>query len=93
MKLKILKSYKLMGKTVKVKLIDTQDYAGLYDPDKHTIYLSINQSDEQLEESFWHEMNHCMQFLSGVNQAVSRELLEIMAEMNSRITAKIIRDS
>lgn len=84
MKLKIKAKYKIMGKTIKIKMVKTND---------NTIYLSTNQTDSEMEESFWHEMNHCMQWLSGVNQAVSRELLEIMAEMNSRITAQVIRDS
>lgn len=93
MKLKIKAKYKIMGKTIKIKMVKTNDYAGLWDGANNTIYLSTNQTDSEMEESFWHEMNHCMQWLSGVNQAVSRELLEIMAEMNSRITAQVIRDS
>jgi len=93
MKFKIKSSYRIMGKRIKVKLVDTNDYAGLWDSEKLTIYLSSNQTDLQLEETFWHELNHCMQYMSGVTQAVSRDLMEIMAEMNSRIIVSVIRES
>ena len=93
MKLKIKKSYKIMGKSIKVKFVNTNAFAGQWDPMTNTIYLSIHQTQLQMEETFWHEMGHCMQHFSGVNQAVSIELMEIMAEMNSRIISSVIRDS
>lgn len=93
MKLKIKKSYKINGKTIKVKVVDTHDFAGLWDPQKMTIYLSANQSEDSMQETFWHEWNHYMQWESGVNQAVSRELMEVMAEKNSRTINAIIKQS
>lgn len=88
--MKIKKSYKIMGKRIRIKMVDTNQFCGMWDPDKNIIYLSINQSEEQMQESFWHEINHMMQTFSGVTQAVSHELMEIMAEMNSRIIVQIL---
>jgi Zn-dependent peptidase ImmA (M78 family) len=91
--MKIKKSYKIMGKSIKIKLVDTSEFAGMWDSEKNIIYLSTNQTKEQLEESFWHELNHLMQTFSGVTQAVSHELMEVMAEMNARIIVSVLSNS
>lgn len=91
MKFKLPKSFKMLGKKIKVKLVDTQDFAGLWDPNANTIFLSINQTEEQLEESFWHECTHAEQYLTALNQALSRELMEVMAEMRSRMIPFMVR--
>lgn len=93
MKMKIQPSYKILGEKIKIKKASNLEYAGLWLPKDNTIILSTNQDEKDFEETFWHEMNHMMQWKSGVVQAVSRELLEVMAEMNSRMVAEIIRQS
>lgn len=79
-----------MGEKIKIKFVDTHEFAGLWDSQKNTIYISIHQSNEQIHETFWHEIVHCMQYLTGINQAVPRELLEVMAETQSRVIHKIV---
>jgi Zn-dependent peptidase ImmA (M78 family) len=91
MKFKIKKSYNVLGRKTKIKLMNTHDFAGMYDPDKDTIYISTNQSEEQIIETFWHELIHNIQYQTGINQAVSRELLEVMAETGSRVIAEILK--
>lgn len=91
MKFILPKSIPILGHKIKIKVVDTQDYAGLWDYSVNTIFISINQSPEQMEETFWHELNHCIQWHTALNQAVPRELLETMAEMNSRILPGLIR--
>lgn len=85
------KSVIVLGVKVKVKLIDTRDWCGLWDSEKNTIYISINQSPSQIEETWHHELEHCIQWFTALNQAIPRELLETMAEMRSRIMPSIIR--
>jgi len=91
MKLKLPKTISVLGKKIKVKLVDTKDYAGLWDYESLTIYLSINQTPEQLEETWHHELEHCIQWMTALNQAIPRELLETMAEMRSRLMPELIR--
>lgn len=93
MKFELPKVIPVLGKKIKIKLVDTQEYAGLWDYSKNTIYISINQTAEQMEESYWHEVYHCIQWHTALNQALPRELLETMAEMNSRLMPTIIRKS
>ena len=91
MKFILPKSIPILGHKIKIKVVDTQDYAGLWDYSVNTVFISINQSPEQMEETFWHELNHCIQWHTALNQAIPRELLETMAEMNSRILPGLIR--
>lgn len=88
---KIKKSYTVLGDKVKVKFVDTLEFAGMYDSSKHIIYISTNQSKEEQVKTFWHEMTHCIQFQMGLNQAVSHELLEIMAETFSKVLFKLVK--
>ena len=89
--MRIKKSYDILGDKIRVKLIDTDEFAGRYDIQKKIIYININQSQEEMIRTFWHELVHCIQFQMGLNQAVSHELLEIMAETFSKVFYKIIK--
>lgn len=91
MKFILPKSINILGHKIKIKVVNAHDYAGLWDYSVNTIFISSNQSQEQLEETFWHEVNHCIQWHTALNQAIPRELLETMAEMNSRIMPNLIR--
>lgn len=91
MKFILPKSITVLGHKIKIKMINTNEWAGLWDYSVNTIFISVNQSSDQMEETFWHELNHCIQWHTALNQAIPRELLETMAEMNSRIMPKLIR--
>lgn len=91
MKFILPKSIPILGHKIKIKVVNTNEWAGLWDYSVNTIFISINQSPEQMEETFWHEINHCIQWHTALNQAIPRELLETMAEMNSRIMPNLIR--
>ena len=91
MKFVLPKTIKILGHKIKVKLIDTHEYAGLWDYDLNTIFISINQSEKQIEETFHHEVRHSIQYHTGMTQAMSRDLMEIDAEMSSRIICDVIR--
>lgn len=91
MKFILPKTINILGHKIKIKVVNTQEWSGLWDYSVNTIYLSVNQTESQLEETFWHELNHCIQWHTALNQAVPRELLETMAEMNSRILPGLIR--
>lgn len=91
MKFKLPKSINVLGHKIKVKLVDTRDWCGLWDHEKNTIYISINQSEDQIEETWHHELEHCIQWLTALNQAIPRELLETMAEMRGRLMPSLIR--
>ena len=91
MKFKIPKKVNVLGKTIKIKIVDSRDWAGLWDFEAFTIYLSRHQSESQMEETLHHELEHCIQWMTGLNQAIPRELLEVMAEMRSRLMPGIIR--
>ena len=91
MKFILPKSITVLGHKIKIKVVNTNEYAGLWDYSVNTIFISINQSPDQMEETFWHELNHCIQWHTALNQAIPRELLETMAEMNSRILPGLIR--
>ena len=88
--MKIKKTYTLCGYKIKVKMVDTMDFAGLYDNQKNTIYLSTRQSQEDLEKTFYHECIHVLQYKTGIHQAVSRELMEVMAETGSNLIFDLI---
>ena len=89
--MKIKKSYKICGYRIKIKIIDTADFAGLYDSTKDTIYISSNQSTNEMEKTLYHECIHVLQYKPGIQQAVSRELLEVMAETGSQMIFDLIK--
>ena len=91
MKFKIKKSYDIFGVRYKVKFVDTQLFAGLCDPDLKTIFININQSEEQIFASFWHEVFHAMQFSLGMQNAISREMMEILAENSATLVMNLLK--
>lgn len=91
MKFKLPKSINILGIKIKVKIVDSVEFMGLWDYSANTILLSSHQTKDQMEESFWHEIRHCIQYLTALNQAMPRELLEVDAEMQSRIMPKLVR--
>ena len=74
-----------------IEVVDTREFAGLWDFDKNTIYISTHQSASETEKTFWHEYEHCIQYLTGLHQALTKELLEVMAENRSQVLPHTIR--
>ena len=77
--MKIPKKINILGKTYKIVLVDGFNYAGMCDT-SGVIYLQNNQHPEDMAYTLIHEIIHAWQFRIGLNQAVSRETLEIIAE-------------
>ena len=92
MKFKIKKSYVVFGTRFKIKLVDTSLFAGLCDPDLKTIFININQSDDQLLATLWHELFHAMQFVLGMNNAISREMMEMLAENSATLVMGVLKE-
>lgn len=91
MKFKIPKTLTVFGKKFKIKLIDTHEFAGLMDAEKATIYLSIHQTEQQLIATFWHEVFHSLHYRIGLNQALSRDMMEVLAEAQSTLLMEILK--
>lgn len=89
--MKIPKKINIFGVIYKIKFVDTDLFAGLCDPTKKTIFLNINQSKEQILSTYIHEAVHAMQFSTGMNQAVSREFMEMMAENTATLVMDMIK--
>lgn len=90
MKFKIPKSINVFGTKYKVKMVDTVLFSGLCDPELSTIFININQSEQQIHATFWHEAHHAMQFVLGMNNAISREMMEMLAENSATLTLSIL---
>lgn len=91
MKFKIKKSYMVFGTKFKVKMVDTPLFSGLCDPDLKIIYINVNQSEEQILATLWHELFHAMQFVLGMNNAISREMMEMLAENSATLVIQILK--
>ena len=91
MKFKMKKSYMVFGVRFKIKFIDTNNFLGLCDPDAKTIFININQSEEQILATFWHEMFHAKQFVLGMNNAISKEMMEMLAENSATLVMGILK--
>lgn len=89
--MKIPKNIIVFGAKYKVKFVDTDLFMGLCDSAKKTIFLNINQSKEQLIATFIHEIVHAMQFTLAYNQAISREMMEIMAENTAVLFMELLK--
>jgi len=90
MKFKIPKKINVFGTVYKVKFVETQLFAGLCDSDVKTIFINIDQSDEQVRVTFLHEAIHAMQFTLGMHNAISREMMEMLAENTATLVMGIL---
>jgi len=88
---KIPKKIDVFGTTYKVKFVNTDMFAGLCDPSKKTIFLNVNQSKEMLIDTYVHECIHAMQFVLAYNQAISREMMELMAENTAMLFKEMLK--
>lgn len=90
MKFKIPKTVNVFGTKYKIKFVETSLFAGLCDPDLKTIFINIDQSDEQIHATFWHEIFHAMQFVLGMQNALSREMMEMLAENSATLVVQCL---
>lgn len=91
MKIKIPKTLNVFGTKYKIKFVKTTLFSGLCDPDAKTIFINIEQSEEQIQATFWHEIFHAMQFVLGMNNAISREMMEMLAENSATLVMQCLK--
>jgi hypothetical protein len=90
--MKIPKKLNVFGTVYKIKFVDSGGmFAGLCDMQKKTIYLDIHQSKEQMIGTYIHEAIHAMQFSLAFNQAISREMMEMMAENTAVLVMQMMK--
>lgn len=90
MKYKIPKKVPIFGKSFKIKIIDTHEFAGMMDSDKGVIYLSVHQTHEQMIATYFHEIFHALHYRIGLNQALSRDMMEVLAESQATLLMEIL---
>lgn len=89
--MKIPKSLNVFGTKYKIKFVDTVLFQGLCDPGAKAIFININQSKEQILATYIHEVVHAMQFSLAMDQAVSREFMEMMAENTATLILSMLK--
>ena len=87
--MKIPKTINILGKKYKIKLLSDFNYVGLCDSETSTIYLNANQKDEDMLCTILHELIHAWQFRVGLNQAISKESLEVISEGISIVLCEV----
>jgi Zn-dependent peptidase ImmA (M78 family) len=88
--MKIPKTIMVFGKKFKVKIIDTHEFAGMMDAEKGVIYLSVHQTKEQMLSTYFHEIFHALHYRIGLNQALSRDMMEVLAESQATLMMEIL---
>jgi hypothetical protein len=87
---KIPKTLKVLGKTWRIRVVSpqamqTQGAIGEAHFDARIILLSNELKGEILRTTFYHEAVHALQWESGLTQAMSREMSEVMADLVARL--------
>lgn len=89
--MKIPKSIDVFGTKYKIKFVETELFAGLCDSGKRTIFINANQSKEQILSTYLHEIFHAMQFTLGMHNAISREMMEMIAENSAVMVMECLK--
>lgn len=89
--MKIPKSIDVFGTRYRVKFVDTDLFAGLCDSSKKTIFINANQNKEQILNTYLHEVFHAMQFTLGMHNAISREMMEMLAENSAVMVMECLK--
>ena len=89
--MRIPKSIDVFGTRYKVKFVDTDLFAGLCDSGKKTIFINANQNKEQVLNTYLHEIFHAMQFTLGMQNAISREMMEMLAENSAVMVMECLK--
>lgn len=88
----IPKTINIYGVKFKIKLTKMTEYSGLMDYKAKTIYISEvhNKTDKEKVATLWHELFHALHYRLGLDQALSREMLEILAESQATLIMELI---
>ena len=78
--IKLPKSVDIFGKPYLIKMINNLDSVGLCDFDNSIIYVRANQSPEQIFITLLHEINHAIQYRTGLYQALPIQIQEVISE-------------
>lgn len=89
--MKIPKSINVFGTRYRVKFVDTDLFAGLCDSAKRTIFINANQAKDQILSTYLHEVFHAMQFTLGMHNALSREMMEMIAENSAVMVMECLK--
>lgn len=74
------KSVKIFGQRFKVKVVPLHGYLGLCDRATNTLYVESNQSEKEIYQTLLHEIGHAVVGRTGIAQALSPEVEEIIVE-------------
>ena len=81
-------SLNVFGKKVEVKVLKglrEQGVEGLFIPAKWSILVNLEQSKEDAVKTLLHELTHAMIHRTGINQSLSHDLEEVIAENVSTV--------
>ena len=90
-KMKIPKTVSIFGKKFKVKIVHTREFAGMMDSERSIIYLSAHQTKEEMLATYLHEAFHALHWRIGLNQALSKDMLEVLAESQSTLIMELFK--
>lgn len=91
LKIKIPKRINVLGKIISIRFddrLDNQGLAGFYEPATSRIYLNPNAPD--IEQTYVHELIHCVCHRAGINQVISRHAEEIVAENIATVVCEVL---
>ena len=74
------KSVKIFGQRFKIKVMPLHGYLGLCDRAAKIIYVESNQTESEIYQTLLHEIGHAVIGRTGIVQALSPELEEIIVE-------------
>ena len=88
----IPKKINIYGVKFKIKLTKMTEYSGLMDYKAKTIYISeiYNKTDKERVATLWHEIFHAIHYRIGLDQAISREMLEVLAESQACLIMELM---
>lgn len=81
-------SINVLGVKVRIKKVKSwrghkdvsETLAGRYYPDTQTIYINTNYRKDVQKQFLLHEINHCIMYISGIDQNMSLDLQEVIAQ-------------
>lgn len=86
--MKIPSKINVMGRVVTIKKVKnweghkstSETLAGRYYPDTQTIYINTSFSIQTQKHFLLHELNHVVLYITGINQNMSLDLEECIAQ-------------
>lgn len=86
--MKFPKFIEILGVKINIKPIKSwkghkdvpEGLVGRYYPDTRTIYINTTFDEFTQKQFFYHEVNHAIMYLTGINQNISLDLEETIAQ-------------